>query len=66
MTLYMCTKFQENISKGFRETDLNTRVDARVVANVDGRTNERTNGRKTGSLYRAMLEACATIRDHSD
>ena len=44
-------------SKGFRETDLNIRVDAWVVANVDG----RTNGRETESLYRAMHEAGASI-----
>ena len=49
--LFMCTKFQENISKGFKETDLKIRVDARLVANVDGRTNEQANGGKTGSLF---------------
>ena len=51
-------------SKGFRVTDLNSRVDARVVANVDGRTDGRTYGRtygrKTGSIYRTMPEAGAT------
>ena len=56
--LYMCTKFQENISEGFKETELNITVDARVVANIDGRTNKRTE--KPGSLYRAMPEAGVT------
>ena len=42
--------------KGFRVTDLDSRVDARVVANVD----RQTNGQKTGSLYHAMPEAGAT------
>ena len=54
---YTCIKFQENIAKGFRETDLNSRVNAKVVANVDGQTNERT---ESGSLYRAMPTAGAT------
>ena len=53
---YICTKFCRSSSKGFRVTDLNSRVDARVVANVDG----RTYGRKTGSIYRTMPEAGAT------
>ena len=47
------------ISKGFRVTDLNSRVDARVIASVDGGsdggtyrlTDACTNGPKTGSLY---------------
>ena len=46
--------------KGFRVTDLNSRVDTRVVANVDGRTYRRTYTRKTGSQYRAMPEAGTT------
>ena len=36
MLLYICKKVCESISKGFRETDLNSRVNARVVTNVDG------------------------------
>ena len=36
--LYFC----RSSSKGFRVTDLNSRVDARLVANVDGRTYGRT------------------------
>ena len=54
--LYICTKFCQSISKGFRVTDLNIRIDARVAANVDTRTNRR----KIGSLYRVMPEAGAT------
>ena len=39
MALYICTKFCESISKGFRVTDLNGRVKAKVLAYVDaGRT----------------------------
>ena len=46
MILYTCTKFCESISKGFRITDLNSRVNARVVATVDaGRTDIRTHAR---------------------
>ena len=56
--LYIYTKFCQTISKGFRVTDPNTRVDARVVANVD----VRTKGWKAGSLYRAMPQAGATIK----
>ena len=67
--LYICPKFCRSNSKGFRVTNLNSRVDARVVANVDGqtygRTYGRTNGRKTGSLYRAMPEAGATKTNKS-
>ena len=37
MMLYICTKFCESISKGFRVTDLNSSVNAKVVANVDAR-----------------------------
>ena len=55
--LYICMKFSESTSDGFRMTNPNRRVDASVVANVDG----RTNGRRSGSLYRAMPEAGATI-----
>ena len=36
--LYICTKFCQSISKGFRVMDLNSRVDARVVANGEERT----------------------------
>ena len=36
--LYLC----QSISKGFRVTDLNSRVDAWVVTNVDGQTDEQT------------------------
>ena len=32
--LYICTKFCQSISKGFRITDPDSRVDAKVVANV--------------------------------
>ena len=39
--LYICTKFCESISKGFRVTDLNIRVKARVVANVDAQMDAR-------------------------
>ena len=39
--LYICTKFCQSISKGFRVTDPDKRVDARVVANVDGQTENR-------------------------
>ena len=35
MMLYICTKFCESISKGFRVTDLNSRVNTMVAANVD-------------------------------
>ena len=59
--LYICIKFCQSNSKGFWVTDPNRRVDARVVANVDG-TDVRTDGRNTGSLYRAMPEAGATIK----
>ena len=45
--------------------DLNSGVDDRMGVNVDGRTYGRTygqtNGQKTGSIYRAMPEAGATI-----
>ena len=49
MMLYICTKFGASISKGFRVTDLNSRVNIRVVANVDdewteGRMDTGTNG----------------------
>ena len=57
MVFYSCTKFCRSSSKGFRVTDLNSKVDTRVVANVDG----RTYGRKTRSLYRALPEAGVTI-----
>ena len=57
MIFYIYTKFCQSNSSGLRVTDMNSRVDARVVANVDGRTNRR----KTGSLYRAMPEAVATV-----
>ena len=46
--LHICTKICQSISKGFRDTDLDSRVDTRVVANIDGRTNVC----KTRSLYR--------------
>ena len=46
--LYICTKFCKSISKGFRVTDPDGRVDARVVANVDGRTYIRTDVRTDG------------------
>ena len=58
--LYTCTKFGQSISKGFRDTDLDSRVDARVVANVDRHMDGHMNGRKTGSLYHAMPEAGMT------
>ena len=35
--LYICTKFCQSISYGFRDVDLNISVGARVVAYVDGR-----------------------------
>ena len=54
--LYICTKFCHSITKGFRVTDLEFKVDARVVANVYGRMDIQTNGQKTGSLCRAMPE----------
>ena len=59
MMLYICIKFCESNSKGFRATDLlNNRVNIRVVANVDarqidGHMDTCMNGWKTGSLYRA-------------
>ena len=34
--LYICTKFCESISKCFRVTDLNSRVDAGMVAIYKG------------------------------
>ena len=40
--LYVCIKFVQSISRGFRDTDPDSRVDAKVVANVDGQTRERT------------------------
>ena len=49
------------VSQRVSELDVHTRVDASVVANVDKRTFGQTNGRKTGSLYRAMPQAGATI-----
>ena len=52
MMLYICTKVCESVSKGFRDTGLNSRVNVRVVANVDAD--------KTRSLYRAMRETGAT------
>ena len=46
--LYVCRKFCQSISKGFRVTDPNSRDDARVVANVDACMKlELTNGWKT-------------------
>ena len=36
--LYICTKFCQSISKGFRVIDLNARIDPRVVANLEGGT----------------------------
>ena len=36
--LYICAKFCQSISKGFRVTDLTSGVNARVFANVDVRT----------------------------
>ena len=45
IVFYICTKFCQSISLGFRVTDLNSRVDARVVANVDGRTYGQTYGK---------------------
>ena len=33
--LFICTKFCQSISKGFRVTDLDNKVDAWMVANVD-------------------------------
>ena len=44
--------------------NLNIRVEVRVDVNVEPIgwwTDGRTNGWKTGSLYRAILKACATI-----
>ena len=43
--LYICTKFCQSISKGFRVTGPDSRIDARVVTNVDGRTDVRTDER---------------------
>ena len=40
--------FCQTISKGFRVTDLDSRVDARVVANADGRTDGCMVGRTDG------------------
>ena len=37
MMLCICTMFCESISKDFRVTDLNSRVNTRVVTNVDAR-----------------------------
>ena len=45
MMLYICTQFCENISKGFRVTDLNIRVSAMVVANVDAQMDVLTDGK---------------------
>ena len=59
--LYICTKFCQSISKGFRVTDPDSRVDARVVTKVDGRTDKHTYRQKSGSLYRAMLESGMTM-----
>ena len=43
MMLYICTKFCESISNGFRVTDLNSRVNTMVAANVDaGQTDGQT------------------------
>ena len=52
--LYICTKFCQSTSKGFRVTDLNSRINARVVVNVDLQKYGRMNGRKMGFLYLAM------------
>ena len=58
MMIYIWAKFYESTLKGFRVTDMDSRVDTRVVAMLaPGRNSERTNGRKTESLYRAMPEA---------
>ena len=40
-------------------------LNSRVVTNVDRQTYGQTNRRKAGSLYRAMLEAGATINDET-
>ena len=49
--LYICIKFGQSISQGFRDRNPDSSVDARVVANVDGWTYGQMNGWKTGSLY---------------
>ena len=66
MMLYIYTKFCERISKGFRVTDLNSKVNTRVVANVtpDGWKYRRTHGQKTRSLIGAMPKAGTTITVH--
>ena len=46
--LYVYAKFGQSISKDFRDTGLNSRVDARVIANVDGRTYGWTDVRMDG------------------
>ena len=58
--LYICTKFGQStgISKDFRVTDLDSRVDTRVVVNVDRCTNRW----KTQSKDSAMPEAGETKR----
>ena len=56
--LYICTKFGQSISKDFRVTDLDSRVDTRVVVNVDRCTNRW----KTRSKDSAMPEAGETKR----
>ena len=63
MVFYICTKFCRGSSKGFRVTELNSRVDARVVANVDGRTygrtdDGRTNGRTNGRKPDPYIAQC--------
>ena len=52
--------FCKSISKCFRVTDPNCRVDATVIAKVDGRTDERTNEQKNESLNHTMPEAGTT------
>ena len=40
--LYICTKFHQSISNGFRVSDPDSRVNARVVANVYRWTYDQT------------------------
>ena len=66
-------KFGQRISKGFRDIDLDSRVDARVIANVDGRTYGQTDVRMDGKpdpyiapcLRQARLQkAICSCRNH--
>ena len=55
---YICTKFCQNISKGFRVADSKSSVDARVVVNVDGLKYGRTEGVPTDGKPASYIATC--------